>query len=327
MLNEIISPLYTIGIPTFNRHLKLERLLDILERQINQANLHSFVEVLISDNASTDNTSQVVEYYRTKFKNLKYICNNRNIGYDLNVLSVYNNSSGDYVWLFADDDIPLEGTLLLIYNTLKSNLFDIVLYSFAQPPGTKIGAFNFEDKLYITNDYSEVIELILRWKKISIYILRRINFTQSKLKVIYEFIGQGWCHVVLALSILDEIEMNSELAVISNILAECDDEFDVLTWTPEPILNSHKLALHPIVKKINPNLSKIIEKKCYLETIQFCFAAKRGTLRVEDIVAYDKFIKNLHFKFYFLYNQPMFFFKYLLLKLQLVPSSNFKTFI
>ena len=53
----------SICIPTFNRGDFLKRLLvDILENERSHE-----VEIVISDNASTDNTDEVVEFFKDKF--------------------------------------------------------------------------------------------------------------------------------------------------------------------------------------------------------------------------------------------------------------------
>jgi len=316
------TTILTIGIPTYNRGIKLDRLLENLEDQINKSVLQERIEILISDNASSDNTKDIVNKYIGRFNHFKYINNKKNIGYDLNVLNVYNNSKSDFVWLLADDDIPFQGSIITILSALSLNNLDILLFSFAQPPGSKLGTFNFPEELHITQNYDEIIELLLRWKKISIYILRKIIFTLEKDKTIYDFVGQGWCHVILALTVLNNNEFNSRLGVISKILAECDEEYDVLTWTPEPILNSFRIAYHPLIKTINPQLAKKNEKISYLEAIQFCFAAKRGTLRVKDIKAYNEFIGKLPFRFKFIFLKPKFLIQFFLLKLKLVNFYN-----
>ena len=180
MSNNLNHPFLTIGIPTYNGGFKLDRLLKILKSQIDNDNLQDDVEVLICDNGSIDNTREIISKCKIYFKNLRSISHKNNIGFDLNVFSVYNNSYGKYVWLFSDNDIPFEGSIIKIISALKNNNLDILLFSFSQPPGSKVGAFNFKEKLYITNNYSEIIELILRWKKISVYVLKKSNFSLGK---------------------------------------------------------------------------------------------------------------------------------------------------
>ena len=62
--------LLSVCIPTYNRAKNLENCLNSIK--IASQKIHpSFVEICISDNASTDETSRVVEKFK-KFLNMKY---------------------------------------------------------------------------------------------------------------------------------------------------------------------------------------------------------------------------------------------------------------
>ena len=63
------------------------------------------VEVLISDNASTDDTFATVQSRIGNSRlRLTYYRNERNLGFDGNILEIYRKASGQYVWFMADDD-------------------------------------------------------------------------------------------------------------------------------------------------------------------------------------------------------------------------------
>jgi abequosyltransferase len=95
-------PLITIAIPTFNRAKHLEQLLFCLSPQLGA---HSEVELLVSDNASTDSTPSVVAQLRSQSKTLRYVRNEVNIGPDANFLQCFEQARGKYVWLIGDDDL------------------------------------------------------------------------------------------------------------------------------------------------------------------------------------------------------------------------------
>lgn len=69
--------LVSICIPTYNRATCLKRCLESLIRQ--PEFLHGDVEIVVSDNCSTDNTREVVQKYRAKYANIKYYKNEKNI--------------------------------------------------------------------------------------------------------------------------------------------------------------------------------------------------------------------------------------------------------
>lgn len=61
------------------------------------------LEVLVSDNASEDNTSQVISSFSDK--RLRYLRNEKNLGLERNVLKLLENASGDYLFFLTDDDL------------------------------------------------------------------------------------------------------------------------------------------------------------------------------------------------------------------------------
>lgn len=69
--------LVSICIPTYNRATYLKKCLDSLIWQ--PEFLHGDVEIVISDNCSTDNTREVVQRYRKKYSNIQYYKNETNI--------------------------------------------------------------------------------------------------------------------------------------------------------------------------------------------------------------------------------------------------------
>ena len=60
MGNNISERFLTIGIPTYNRGSKLDRLLGILYQQIDKEGLSNQVEILVRDNFSTDESHLVL---------------------------------------------------------------------------------------------------------------------------------------------------------------------------------------------------------------------------------------------------------------------------
>jgi len=92
-------PSLSICIPTYNRSKLLAELLDSIILQNEPG-----IEVVVSDDASPDDTADVVAFYTGKLPNLKYIRQDKNIGLDRNFRAVVEAASGDYVWLMGDDD-------------------------------------------------------------------------------------------------------------------------------------------------------------------------------------------------------------------------------
>src|SRR5262249_43627784 len=76
---ETSEPLLSICIPTYNRSHFLKECLRSLFAQTFD---HSAVEVIVSDNASTDDTPNVVRKYAERYPIVKYVRNETNIGAD-----------------------------------------------------------------------------------------------------------------------------------------------------------------------------------------------------------------------------------------------------
>lgn len=99
--------LLTIGIPTWNRANELRQCLQLLIPQV--AASEGKAEILISDNASDDETQSQVQAYKLPF--LRYSRNSHNIGPDRNFLEVLRRASGKYVWLMSDDDFITDNAI------------------------------------------------------------------------------------------------------------------------------------------------------------------------------------------------------------------------
>ena len=91
-------PLVTIGIPTYNR--ARGRLGDAIRFALAQT--YPSIEIVISDNCSTDNTSEVVASFNSE--KIRYIRQKENIGPFNNFHACLENAKGKYFYLFHDDD-------------------------------------------------------------------------------------------------------------------------------------------------------------------------------------------------------------------------------
>jgi hypothetical protein len=284
----------TIAIPTYNRFTKLDRTLTLFNDYYNNEIQEGILQILVVDNCSTDETK-----------------------YDLNVLTVYQKADSQYVWLFADDDIPFSFALNEILNVTKNNNVDIVLFSFAQPKENNNKAFNFENSVYYTKKPEEIISLILKYPKISIYVLKKVDFNNSDINEINTFVGDGWMHLVLSFCVLNKLR-NNKLSIISKVLAHSDDEFDMLRYSIHAFENSYRIANHSYIKTTCPNLLNTMKKNSYLDCIQFAFVAKSGALRIIDLSSYELYIKKINWKFNYLWNNPKKTIQLFLLKYNLV---------
>jgi abequosyltransferase len=115
------KPLLTIAIPTHNRVEYLAELLSLLEPQLAE---FPQIELLVCDNASEDDTPQVVADARTRLAKagvaVDYQRHSGNIGSDANFAFSYEQARGSFFWLCGDDDLILPGTLAKVVSHLQA---------------------------------------------------------------------------------------------------------------------------------------------------------------------------------------------------------------
>ncbi len=119
-MNE--HPKISIVVPTYNRENYLKECLDSIINQ-NYPNL----EIVVTDDNSTDNTEIIAKEYIKKYPFIKYVKNrkypqgpngNKNNGLD--------NATGEVFGIFDDDDILLEGALNLLIAKMTEG-YDMVM--------------------------------------------------------------------------------------------------------------------------------------------------------------------------------------------------------
>lgn len=118
--------LLSLCIPTYQRAALLKECLDAVLQQWTQdltPPQRSQIEIIVSDNASADDTAQAVERVRAAYpaSPLTYTRQTSNIGADANVYSVMHQAAGTYLYVLADDDILLPGALLKLLSLIEQN--------------------------------------------------------------------------------------------------------------------------------------------------------------------------------------------------------------
>src|SRR4051794_27303453 len=93
------APLVSVGIPTFNRATVLKRAIESFLAQD-----YSNLELIISDNASPDETESVCEEYCARDTRVTYIRQRSNRGPRPNFLEVLHRARGPLFICLGDDD-------------------------------------------------------------------------------------------------------------------------------------------------------------------------------------------------------------------------------
>lgn len=125
--------------PTYNRGWCIKKQ---IEQLINcPKEILDKIEIIISDNCSTDDTQNIVEDAIANGFNCKYMRNETNIGMDGNFVRCCRMVHGRYLWILGDDDIITLKSLVQIVNLLdvtedygllhiyqKNGLYDKIIY-------------------------------------------------------------------------------------------------------------------------------------------------------------------------------------------------------
>jgi glycosyltransferase involved in cell wall biosynthesis len=98
-----------------------------LESILEQANEE--VEIVVVDGGSKDHTSDVVEEFRRKFANTKYLGLDEKGGVDQDFAKAVALADGKYCWLFSDDDLLLPGAIQAVLNAIDCEYSLIIVNS------------------------------------------------------------------------------------------------------------------------------------------------------------------------------------------------------
>lgn len=92
----------SICLPTYNRASFLKKALGYF---VDTYKFPCDYEIVISDNASTDDTRSVVGTFIGQGLPIRYYRRNENIGYEPNLASIFRHARGEYAVYLADDDM------------------------------------------------------------------------------------------------------------------------------------------------------------------------------------------------------------------------------
>ena len=131
------APRVTIGVPVYNGELYLAETLESLLAQ----DFEDF-EIVISDNASDDRTSEICAKYAAKDPRISYLRNDRNVGGAHNYSLLVDVARGEYFKWASADDLCAPGFLSSCVEMLDSHPEVVLVYPqtmLISHDGTEIG--------------------------------------------------------------------------------------------------------------------------------------------------------------------------------------------
>ncbi|MBK7884960.1 MAG: glycosyltransferase [Chitinophagaceae bacterium] len=115
-----MQPLISIVLCTYNGELFVkEQLVSLLEQP------YCNIEIIISDDASTDSTPQILKQYEN-IENIKIFYGNKNSGITNNISFGLKQCKGEFIALSDQDDIWKPEKIQLMFDNIKD---DILIYS------------------------------------------------------------------------------------------------------------------------------------------------------------------------------------------------------
>lgn len=124
------KPLLTIGIPTYNGEKSIYNTFKSIKNAISNKN-EGLIEVVVSDNASTDLTLKIVNNFQNETSlTIRYFCNDTNLGFDRNVDLIVKHALGKYVWLLSDDDTIAVNAIDIVIEQLSKGDYVLVVINF-----------------------------------------------------------------------------------------------------------------------------------------------------------------------------------------------------
>jgi glycosyltransferase involved in cell wall biosynthesis len=111
----------------------LDQLLVFLRKELQ--GYYDKIEIVISNNASTDNTDRVARQHMSDPSypvKIQYNVNVSNLGSIGNILLLPELANGEYIWVMGDDDIYKNGIIDVVYNAIENNDYSYIFLNHCQ---------------------------------------------------------------------------------------------------------------------------------------------------------------------------------------------------
>ncbi len=185
--------LISICIPTYNRAIVIEQ---VLEGFINNSEFDDEVEIVISDNCSTDNTKDICEKYAAQYNNIKYFRNEKNIE-DSNFSKVLDLGSGEYLKLLNDWCYMDVESLRYVKDTIRKNInskrpiFFTNNWLYTDHCDTINYCKNADEFMQVVSTYTTSNNIFGTWREHWLQLDNKTEFSHLKLPQV------DWCYKIV----------------------------------------------------------------------------------------------------------------------------------
>lgn len=245
----MVKPFFSIVIPTYNRCELLKATIAIILRQT-----FGDFELIVSDNASTDETEKVVKSF--KDGRIRYFKNKTNIGPENNFQKGFSYAKGKYIFSMGDDDFILfNDTLERVETILQKEKFGFLRLNLIEKKfigsGLRKSIINHEKNLEIKKS-SAAERIIEFFNKVAVGHLAGlvVKNSQGLAEKFFDCSVLPWVK-----AIYEEIKKNGGYFLANHYM--------VITWSQGTILQHYDLLPnHRLMFEIYTDyIFSVIEKK------------------------------------------------------------------
>lgn len=184
----------SIGLPCYNEKNNIEMVINSCLKFIKKNKIKNW-ELLLVDNKSTDNTTQIIHSLINKYKssNIKLIKNKKNILYSGSANKIIQKSKFNLVCIMDSDNQYDINDISNLYNFLIQKKLDLVIgkrVNRQDPISRKIISkiFLFFSRILINNNLKDLncgLRILKKNKRIKKYIKYNLNFCNPELYARY----------------------------------------------------------------------------------------------------------------------------------------------
>lgn len=271
----MVNILLSICIPTYNRAEILSKTLNHIIQSPNKE-----IEIIISDNASSDSTITSVKNINDP--RIKYFRNNKNLGFDFNLLKAIEKANGKFVFLLSDEDYINLEVIDWILNIVRKNI------NISQILG-KIGIignryktilYEYECKDQILGSgYNSLTKLFFQHGYLSGIILRKRTLN---LNSAIKYVGSIYMHQIL----MAQAMVNGSTLCTSKIVCYQNYKSDInakrdLNMTKKKTISKNRSPFNPLSRFIQ------MQYKRYLiyELLRDSPKSKKALIELEKVSA------------------------------------------
>lgn len=199
------KPLVSVGMPVYNEERYLKRSVKSI---INQD--YDNLELIISDNASTDKTEQICLKLAQKDPRIRYIRNKNNIGAIDNFYQVVKKATGEYFMFAGGHDLWSPNFISICLRTLQDSPLTVLSFAYTVWIDENNKPIRKESSFYDTRGCDPVTRFIyVLWGTMNpMYGLMRMNAIK-KVRLNTHIIG-GDLIILTELSFLGQFSYNPE---------------------------------------------------------------------------------------------------------------------